>query len=206
MKTSIGNLKNPDRAAFASLALFLLSAGLVGPVVAASGGLAEPSTSASVDADEPAGGGFDVLFIAGSTFHPTDSATSFIYSNAGCIAKTAGSALFHHKVVLPAGALVKYMRIYSFDTSTSSITGFFTTYDAAGGFDQLSIVSSVNATGGYGSQLAPEMTYTVNQATSPINVAINMGTQNDSTLRFCGVRIAYYADGVTDRIFADGFD
>ena len=40
---------------------------------------------------------------------------------------------------------------------------------------------------------------------APVNIVANLGDQNDSSLRFCGVRIAYIPT-VTDRIFANEFD
>jgi len=36
-------------------------------------------------------------------------------------------------------------------------------------------------------------------------VTANLGAQNDNTLRFCGVRIAYEPP-IIDLIFKDGFD
>ena len=164
----------------------------------------EPTVMASA-ADEISAS-FDYLWIAGAAFHPIQSATSFSYPGAGCISKTAGSdSLFVHRVVLPAGALVEYLRLYYFDTSTSTVTAFFTTYDAEGNFTDHASVGSVDAAGGYGSVLSPPVNYQVDRATSAINVVANLGTEHTTSLQFCGVRIAYYAP-VTDRIFANGFE
>lgn len=157
-------------------------------------------------ADQPAGTVFNYLFIAGATFHPLESATAFAYSGAGCIHKTGGSGnLFAHKVVLPEGAVVHYLRLYFFDTSTEKVTAFFTTYDAAGGFNELTSVSSTNDAGGFASTLSPEISYTVDNFSAPINLVANLGAQNNNTLRFCGMRIAYVPP-VLDTIFKDGFD
>lgn len=159
----------------------------------------------TAEADQPAGVAFSYLHIAGSTFHPLDNTTTYDYPGNGCIAKTGGtSPLFAHKVVLPEGAFVYFLRLYFYDDSASLVTAFFTSYDGAGNFVEWTSVGSTT-TNNYGSTLSPEYNYTVNQATGAINVVANLGSQNDSTLRFCGVRIAYVAP-ITDRIFTNGFD
>lgn len=143
--------------------------------------------------------------IAGSTFVPFATSATYAYPGNGCISKTGGAeSRFAHKVVLPAGSIVKFVRQYYFDNSASSVTSFFTTYDAAGNFTEVASTASAD-TGGYGSSLTPEMTYVVDPFASALNIVANLGAQNDSTLRFCGVRIAYIP-AITDRIFADGFD
>lgn len=205
MKTSIMNFKRLDRTAFASLALCLLSAGVATTVAAASNEQAEPSVATAISADEPTGGGFNYLNIAGSAFHPRDSSSTYIYPGAGCVSKTGGGGVFDHRIILPQGARVRYLRIYAYDTSTSSVQVELYNYDAAGDFNLLTSISSVNAAGGYGTELSPLLNYEVDHFTAPINVAVLMGSQNDNTLRFCGVRIAY-RDPITDRIFASGFD
>ena len=148
---------------------------------------------------------FEYLQIAGSTFIPFSSAAEFSYPGNGCISKTGGSeARFAHKLLLPAGSTVKYVRLYFYDDSASTVTAFFTTYDAGGNFTELATVDSVDSSG-YGSSLSPELNYVVSPFSSPINIVANLGAQDDSTLRFCGVRVAYIPV-VTDRIFANGFD
>jgi hypothetical protein len=145
------------------------------------------------------------LQIAASSFIPFASSAEFSYPGNGCISKTGGSeARFAHKLLLPAGSTVKFVRLYFYDDSISSVTAFFTTYDAAGNFTELASVGSVDSSG-YGSSLSPELDYVINPAVSPVNIVANLGAQDDSTLRFCGVRVAY-VPAVTDRIFADGFD
>ncbi len=187
------------------IGLLTLSATM--PIAAAPGDQAVPPRSpASPQPDQPAASALEYLWIAGSSFHPLDSSTTYSYPGSGCIAKTGGSnSAFAHRVVLPQGAVVNYLRLYYYDTSTSTVTAFFTTYDGAGNFNERSNVASVNQAAGYGSALSPLMNFTVDQFSSAINVAVNLGAQNDSTLRFCGVRIAYEPP-ITDRIFANGFE
>ena len=151
------------------------------------------------------GAAYEYLQIAGSSFIPFASSAEYSYPGNGCISKTGGSeARFAHKLLLPAGTTVKFVRLYFYDDSISSVTAYFTTYDAAGNFTELASVGSVDSSG-YGSSLSPELSYVVSPASSPINIVANLGAQDDSTLRFCGVRVAYIP-AVTDRIFADGFD
>lgn len=186
------------------LGLLLASAAL--PAAAAPGDQpGEPLAPQPAQADQPAGAAFGYLRIAGSTFHPLDNATTYSYPGNGCISKTGGTgSVVAHKVVLPEGAVVRFLRLYYYDNSASTVTAFFTTYDGAGNFVERENVGS-DTNGGYGTSLSPAFSYEVNHANAAINVAVNMGGQNDSTLRFCGVRIAYDAP-ITDRIFADDFD
>ena len=164
-----------------------------------------PSMPAPKDTEVVNGGAFDYLRIAGAAFVPFADSAAFAYSGGGCIHRTGGSEnRFAHKLVLPAGSIVKYVRMYYFDNSASAVTTYFTTYDAAGNFTEVVNVASTD-TGGYGSSLTAEMNYEVDTFAAPINIVANLGTQNDSSLQFCGIRVAYIP-AITDRIFADGFD
>ncbi len=149
---------------------------------------------------------FSHLWLAGSTFHPVSTPGSFAYSGAGCIHPTAASGpLFHHKLLLPEGSLVKYVRMYFYNTSTAGAPiAFFTTYNMNGGFTQVPSVSGSN-TGGYSFIVSDEMNYTVDYSAEPINIAVNLGSVTDGSVRFCGVRVAYYAP-LPPEIFADGFE
>lgn len=168
--------------------------------------IAAPPTPAPDETDHVAGATFGYLWITGAAFHPLDNATTYSYPGGGCISKTGGAGnLFAHKVVLPEGTIVRFLRLYFYDTSTSTVTAFFTTYDGAGNFNERTNVGSSNAAGGFGTTLSPQISYEVDRFAAAINVVANLGLQNDTTLRFCGVRIAYDAP-ITDRIFANGFD
>lgn len=127
----------------------------------------------------------------------------FAYSGNGCINATGGTEKrLQHKVLLPQGATVVYLRLYAYDDSSSDVTAFFTSYDAAGNFTEHTYVSSTDA-GGYVTVLSPSISYVVDPLVSPINVTVHLGDESSadtifkngfgdsSTLRFCGVRIAY---------------
>lgn len=146
---------------------------------------------------------FRYVQYAGSTFLPLSSDAEYAYKGSGCIYKTGGTdKLFAHKVLLPEGAVIHYVRMYSFDANTSnSIRGFLTTYDAAGNYNELH--ASTSEDGGYGSVLSPLLNYTVDNNTRPINMVVNLGNATTSDLAFCGVRIAYK---LPDLIFKNGFE
>jgi len=148
---------------------------------------------------------FRYLRIPGMAFHPVDSATGFGYSGVGCINRTgATSSLFTHKVVLPQGSVVKYLRLYYNDASSSDITAFFTSYDHAGGFVQHASTASTGSSG-FGFSVSPEIAHVVDHYQEPLVVTVNMDASVDASLQLCGVRIAYY-DVEDDTIFRNGFD
>ena len=172
------------------------------------GAVAAPSSPVAPQPDQAAGTAYSYLWIIGSTFHPVETATTYSYPGGGCISKTGGSSpLFTHKAVLPEGAVVRYLRLYFYDNSTSSIWAAVTTYDGLGNYSYngSTIYSTDDFPGSYASILSPLLSYPVNQYASAISVTANLGEQNDSNLRFCGVRIAY-DEPISDRIFANGFD
>ncbi len=197
-----------------SLARFAISAAVLlamPTAIAATGAAAPhgpvsaPPTTAAASADSTTGTSFRYLNIPGVAFHPVSTGTSFNYAGAGCINRTgASTSLFTHKVVLPQGSVVKYLRVYFSDTSASNLTAFFTTYDQLGNFNEHTRVSS-GGTGGYGSELSPEITYAVDHFVEPVVVTVNLDSSSDPTLQFCGVRLAYYDIG-DDTIFRNGFD
>ena len=208
MKIFIGRTMSPRKQSLAGFLISLTTVCASVPAVAAPGDtLSLPdSPEATFSLDQPAGTAFEYLRIAGSTFHPLANTTTYSYPGNGCIAKTGGAEnRFVHKVILPQGVVVSYLRLYYFNSSLNNILGFFTAYDAAGNFSERTTVSSADGSSGYSSVLSPNMNYTVDHYTGAINILVNLGSQNDETLRFCGVRIAY-GPPVVDRIFTNGFD
>lgn len=188
------------------LALLTMSAAL--PVVAAPADpLAEPQAMASNQVDQTTGSLYEYLWIVGSAFHPLDNTTTYAYPGKGCISKTGGTSnLFAHKAVLPQGAEVRYLRLYYYDaSSSSSVIAFLTTYDAVGNFNERISIASEDRIDGYGTTLSTELSYEVDHFNTSINVVANLGDANNNTLKFCGVRIAYYPPS-NDVIFANGFE
>ena len=184
-------------------------------LLAAPCAMAQPETGASLPAgtpDAPSGTEgtaltFSYQWLAGSTFHPVSTPGSYTYGGAGCIYPSAtGAPLFHHKLLLPEGSLVKYVRMYYRNGSASNApTAFFTTYDMTGGFNERMTVSGPT-TSGYGFIVSGELSYVVDPFAEPINIAVNLGSVTDGSVQFCGVRIAYYAPELEIDIFKDGFE
>lgn len=184
-------------------------------LLAASGALAQPDAATSVPAvdapDAPSGTEgtptFSYRWLTGSTFHPVSTPGPFAYSTAGCIQPSGtGTRTFHHKLLLPQGSLVKYVRLYYRNTSTANTpTAYFTTYNMVGGITDHSFVAGSNI-GGYGSALSGEMNYTVDHTAEPINIDVSLGSVTDGSVQFCGVRVAYYAPELEIDIFKDGFE
>lgn len=148
----------------------------------------------------PTAAGFSYAHIAGSTFRPRDSATTWTYAGAGCITSTAGTQLFVHKLLLPQDAVVNYLRIYYNDTSTSDVSAYITSYDSAGGAADLTSAAS-SGTPGYSEALSPLIAYSVDNVSNVLVVNVIFGGA-DPSLAFCGVRVAY----TEDRIFANAFE
>lgn len=190
----------------------LVALALAGPAIAATeratihAPKAGPGSGAQADAlGTVAGTPYRYLNIAGAAFHPVSSSMAYSYAGVGCINRIGSdTSLFTHKVVLPQGSVVKYLRLYYDDTSGGDIAAFFTTYDMLGNYDEHTMVSSAGSAG-YGSMLSAEITHVVDHFTAPAVVTVNMNAPTDASLQFCGVRIAYYDVG-DDTIFRNGFD
>ena len=207
MNNVTGKALAPGERKLAGLLLGLGCTCALLPAIATAGEPSAPTQPSETRAyDQSAALPFEYLNIAGSTFHPVDNSTSYSYPGTGCIAKTGGSEKrFVTKVILPQGAVARYMRLYYYNTSARKITAFFTTYDAAGNYQEVNAVDSLGGPSGYGSVLSTEFNHTVDRYARAINVLVNLDDKNDSTLQFCGVRITYDAP-LTDRIFANGFE
>lgn len=156
--------------------------------------------SAGATMAPPTAAGFSYAHIAGSTFRPRNSATTWNYAGAGCITSTVGTQLFVHKLLLPQDAVVNYLRIYYNDTSASDVSAYITRYDSAGDSADLTSAAS-SGTPGYSEELSPLIAYSVDNASNALVVNVVFGAA-DPNLAFCGVRVAY----TEDRIFANAFE
>jgi hypothetical protein len=143
---------------------------------------------------------FSYAHIAGSTFRPRDSATTWNYDGGGCVTLAAGTGAFVHKLLLPQDAAINYLRVYYNDASASDITAYITSYDNAGGTADLTSAAS-SGTPGYSEALSPLIAYSVDNASNALVVNVAFGAA-DPNLAFCGVRVAY----TEDRIFANAFE
>ena len=204
MISLIGNATAQRKMPLAGILACALTASAAIPAMAAPGDSPAPLQVREIDsADQPMGGGLSYLNIAGSAFHPLDNTTTYSYPGSGCIAKTGGGAnYFVHRLILPQGTTLNYLRLYYYKTSASNISAYFNATDGAGGSANSTTVSSGSGTSGYQEALSGLVGFTVDHFNSSINILVNLSNQNDETIRFCGVRVAYRPD----RIFANGFD
>lgn len=132
--------------------------------------------------------GFYYFFAAGSTFRPRDSSTGWDYQGAGCIS-ARGNDLFTLHLEVPHGARIDYLRILYYDTNAANSSGYITIYDAQGGItDLIGVASTGNA--GYGTALSAYLGHVVDTASSAYVLNWIPGTTG-STMRLCGLRVAY---------------
>jgi hypothetical protein len=129
------------------------------------------------------------FFAAGSTFRPRDSGTGWDYISNGCISARGGNDIFTLHLEVPHGARIEYLRIFYYDTSALSSTAYITRYNAQGATDDLTSVASTG-TGGYGTALSAYFEHIVDTANRAYILNWRPGAQG-STMRLCGLRVAY---------------
>ncbi|MBZ0222266.1 MAG: hypothetical protein IT467_11660 [Dokdonella sp.] len=137
--------------------------------------------------------------IPAATFVTRSSNMSYSYANGGCVTLPSGTD-FTHRLLLPAGATLRYVRTYFRDTGPGSVFSAVSQYDAAGGLVDMGAMNSPNA-GGYSSMLSPDLAHMFD----PVNHAyvINVQYRTDDTIflngfesgagemLFCGVRVMW---------------
>ncbi len=132
---------------------------------------------------------FRYVRVAGATLVPRDSTTSWDYSGAGCISASSGNDNFTIHLPIPNGSRIDYLRLYYYDTSANNSTAWVTTYDGAGGINDLTSVSSTGSSG-YGTTLSPYVGHVVDSMSN--SYVLNWrANQTGSTMRLCGLRVAY---------------
>jgi hypothetical protein len=182
------------------LGVGLLVLALVSVTVGAPAGSAVPASAASIPiADSRVGAAapedfsinFSYFHVAGSSLTPRASSTAWVYQGTGCVSASGGNDIFSIHLDLPQGARIDYLRLYYRDTSASNSEAWITTYDATGGFADLTTVSSTGAAG-YGSALSPFVNHVVNNAARAyvLNWRPN---QTGASMQLCGLRVAYRA-------------
>ncbi len=140
------------------------------------------------------------MFIPASSFVPRSSNSIYDYHSGACVSAATGVTLVH-KLLPPNGANLRYMRLYYLDNSGATrMSGFVSSYDAAGTLTDLTQVRSSNR-GDYSSSLSPDINHIVDRVDT--NYAINLRFESDSdsifvdsfetapTMRFCGVRMMW---------------
>ena len=141
--------------------------------------------------------------VSGATLRGRASSTVTAYDGLGCIHTTAGSSLINTKLVLPDGAIIKYLRLYYKDSSTTgSVRAYLTRYDPGSGTnDLINTASSTSGASGYGTVLSPVLTEVVDNFNYAYTI-IGWPSSHDPNLQVCGMRVAYYSPF----LFEDGFE
>jgi hypothetical protein len=149
----------------------------------------ENGTSATQVDEGPRWSGFYYYNVAGSTFHPRASSSTWAYGGSGCIYRTAGSQPFVLFLNLPEGSKIDYLRVFFYDTD--AINGFagITRYDGGGSVEDLVSVYSTGSSG-YDTRLSSYLGHIVDNAGWAYTVYWNPNT-NSGTMQICSLRVAY---------------
>jgi hypothetical protein len=167
----------------------------------------QPSTGLAPD-DNPATGAqpaapqvpqqtFSYYLVAGATLRGRTSATQYAYDSQGCVHVTAGvgtARILNTELHIPDGSVIKYLRLYYDDTSTTgNISGYLTRYTPGTATNDLvNVSSSVAGAGGNGFVVSSEITETVDNDRFAYTL-IGWPSATTSQVQVCGLRIAYYA-------------
>jgi hypothetical protein len=138
------------------------------------------------------GGGLISWRVTGSALQPRENNVTYsVNSNGSCSYVTAGSTftVWNTPVHLPNGSVVDTLRMYYYDTSASSTTGWFTVYDLYGVIvDEWSVVSTSNVGNSFND--SAQINHTIDY--SIYNYVINWRPNvTGSTVQLCGFRVFY---------------
>ena len=137
--------------------------------------------------------GQEFVRIAGSTFTPRDSTTTFSYSGGGCMQRNSnvGDSWFTHELQLPEGALIDFLRVYFYDNSASyDIFSELWAFDGAGGTTLIAEADS-SGTPGYSSAGSDFFAHVVDNINQSLVLVASIQAGVGSALQLCGVRIRY---------------
>ncbi|MBP7777582.1 MAG: hypothetical protein KA371_10670 [Acidobacteria bacterium] len=143
---------------------------------------------------------FSYYQVAGATLRGRSSTTDYAYAGSGCAYVTAGvgtGAILNTELALPDGAVIKYLRLYYYDSNAASaVQGYLTRYQpGTGSADLVSTASTATYAGGYGFTVSGEITETVNNSLYAYTL-IGWPGALGSTNQVCGLRVAYYAPSI----------
>lgn len=204
----------------------LLSSGLVSAASAGDAGTAaiepqatEPGSAAAAmplaanpvpdaDANRPDAPDqvFSYYMVSGATLRGRSSTVDSTYHSVGCAYLNSGTGqglLLNSEAPIPDGSLIKYLRIYYYDTNAANgVSGFLTRYRPGVETTDLTFVASTAAfVGGYGTTLSPEISEVVDGDQYAYTV-IGWPDAASASNRICGLRVAYYGP----EFFANGFE
>ena len=140
---------------------------------------------------------FSYYVVSGPELQPRTTTTTQLYGSNGCVYMSTGTSiglLTGTGLHIPDDLVVKYIRLYYSDTNAAAgVDAFLTRYAPGTQTTDLVSTGSSNAySGGYGFVVSSEITETVNN-TSYAYMLYGWPDSASSTLRVCGIRVAYYA-------------
>lgn len=135
--------------------------------------------------------------VSGATLHGRSSTTGYAYDGVSCSHVTAGTGtgrILNTELLLPDGAVIKYLRVYYQDTNAvNGVEGYITRYQPGIGASDLVHAGSEDAfNSGYGYVVSAEIAETVNNTNDTYSL---IGWPDDANInnQICGLRVAYYA-------------
>lgn len=171
---------------------------------------AEIAPDVAPDADQNIPNSPDQVFsyytVSGATLRGRSSTAETTYIGSCCVYLTAGTGfglLLDGDLPLPQGSLIRYLRIYDYDTNASNgVRALSTRYgpgtDAIG---LVSVTSTAAFVAGYGTTLSPVISEVVGGVSHACTV-IGWPDAAGSANRICGMRVAYCGP----IFFASGFE
>ncbi len=140
---------------------------------------------------------FSYYMVSGPGLQPRSTANDQVYSSSGCSYMSTGSStglLTGTGMHLPNDSVIKFIRLYYYDTDASNgVDAFLTRYAPGSAVQDLVSTGSTNAfNSGSGFTVSTEITETVNAA-SYSYILYAWPDIASTALRYCGIRVAYYA-------------
>ena len=147
-------------------------------------------TGAGTEAAIDGWSNFYYIYVAGSALRPRSSSAEWYSSSDGGCMYTNAYVWSNMDIQLPDDARVEYLRLFYYDTNAGNSVAWITSYDGAGGYDDMVSVASTSDTG-YGTTLSDYLGEVVD--TTGKSYLLNWNPMNaiDGTLRVCGLRVAY---------------
>jgi hypothetical protein len=154
----------------------------------------DENTSDSIEGNSAT---FAYYTVAGPELQPRTTTNVQAYTSNGCVYMSSGTGtglLTGTGMHIPDNAVLKYIRLYYYDTNASAGVDAFLTRYAPGSAvsDRLSTGSTNAFSGGYGFVVSNEITETVDNSAYAYHL-YGWPDSNNSNLQVCGIRVAYYA-------------
>ena len=161
-----------------------------------------PPADAAIASPSASTVAFDYYQVSGATLRGRDSTATYTYQGVGCTYSTDADQydrLLNTDLSIPDGSIIKYLRLYYYDTSTTARARGYVTYYIPGSstHDLITINNTaMDATApGYSFVVSNEITHTVNNTTNAYTM-IGWPSAATSNIRICGLRVAYYSPSV----------